>query len=560
MSDSLIPDIVKIILNHGIKDAVVSPGSRNAPLIRVLALETEITKHIIVDERSAAFFAIGLASMRKTPVVLVCTSGSAMLNYAPALAEAYYRCIPLLVITADRPTEWIDQDDSQTINQFKGLDNIVKRSYDLTPTDSADGQWFLNRIINDAVLCCQSGRPGPVHINVRISNPGMSIGKPMENIRIIHSVSPPAAMTTADARALGRNIASPKKVMIVAGFLPPSTKINRAICRLADIPNIVVLTETIANLHCDRAIQSIDATLAAMPREDIDRFCPDILITFGGAIVSRHIKQFLRQNKPKEHWYIGPMDTTIDCFQSLTLRIEIEPEIFLPQLASAMQPHRIDCSYATDWEVLKNRALSIRQSFTSRIPWSDFKAFSLLIPRIPRKFNVQYSNGTPIRYAQIFGEHQYHRCDCNRGVSGIDGCTSTAIGASVGYKDNVTLLISGDMSAMYDIGALTLRQVNSNFKLIVIDNDGGGIFKFINSTRHLDIVNQYFSVPSHLNIGDIANACGFRCFDVYCEEDLQRQVDLFFSETQKPALMTIHTDGTLSADILTEFFNFVQNN
>ena len=548
--------LVGLLAEHGVKDAIVSPGSRNTPLLVALSRSADITMRVVVDERSAAFIALGMSLVSGRPVAIVCTSGTALLNYAPAVAEAYYRRVPLIVISADRPEEWIDQDDSQTIVQRGALANYVKRSYDIPVEKVASDRWYANRMVNDAMLSAMSGRKAPVHINIQFDAP---LGRMADTVdappRFISMIDPAATLTTAQARQLGSTIASPRKVMIVAGFMSPDTVLNRALGRLAALPNFVVLTETTANLHGNAFIDSIDSTLSAIDKERLRDFKPDVAITLGGALVSRHIKQFLRTKPPVEHWHVGVARTTIDCFQCLTTRIELEPRVFFPMLASAMQPHRAECDYASRWAVMRSRAISLRQSFTARIPWCDFKAFSVLIPLIPRRWNVHYSNGTPIRYAQIFGEHEYHRCDCNRGVSGIDGCTSTAIGASLAYNGDVTLLVTGDMSALYDIGALACNYISPHFKMVVIDNGGGGIFRFIGSTDKLDILDDCFSVSNlRLPLRQLAEGFGFSYFEAADETELRRSFAAFRDETDRPAMLRIVTDGAVSADILKNFF------
>lgn len=554
-----------LLEEHGVRRAVVSPGSRNAPLLVAFSRRDKIKMDVVVDERSASFIALGYALVSREPVALVCTSGSALLNYGPAVAEAYYRKIPLIVVSADRPHEWIGQDDSQTIVQPGALSNYVKRSYNLPVGQSGNDIWYANRTINDAMMAALSGRLGPVHINVQLDDPlgemttVSDIADPSIS-RIIELVHPDMQISTQRARALGRTLASPLKVMIVAGFLPPDKTLNRALNRLAELPNFVILTETISNLHGKRFVGNIDSVLSAIKDEAIDEMVPDVVISTGGALVSRHIKQFLRTHSVREHWHVGETEDTVDCFMQLTKRIEIAPEVFFPQLAAAMQPHRAECDYARRWEVAKNRAGSLTDAYSSRISWSDFKAFATLIPLIPRRWNVQYSNGTPIRYAQIFGNHEYHRCDCNRGVSGIDGCTSTAIGASLAYELDITLLVTGDMSFRYDISALVSDQISAKFKIIVIDNGGGGIFRFIASTSALDVRERLFCCPKDMNYKQLFSSFGFEYFEASCEVELRKAFTLFAAVDSAPAALVIRTPGELSAEILKNYFKFCKSN
>ena len=558
--------IVSLLEKHGVKRAIVSPGSRNAPLLIALSRSKSIVSDVVVDERSAGFIALGYATVSEEPVALVCTSGSALLNYGPAIAEAFYRKTPLIVISADRPKEWIGQDDSQTIVQYNALSNYVKKSYDLPSGQGDNDIWYANRVVNDALLTAINGKNGPVHVNVQLAEPlGAMIDDSIDADnaifnRHIQMVKPFPQLAPLQSKQLAECIASHKKVMIVVGFMPPNKELNTALNTLSNLPNIVVLTETIANISGNRIIGNVDAALSSIKDDDTLEMVPDVVISTGGALVSRHIKQFIRNHKVKEHWHVGEVEDTVDCFMQLTLRVEISPEVFFSQLASSLLQFNTESDYAQKWETIRNRAVSLTSSYAAKSTWSDFKAFATFIPLIPQRWNVQYSNGTAIRYAQIFGNHKYHRCDCNRGVSGIDGCTSTAIGAALAYKPETTLLVTGDMSFKYDISALLSTQIGPHFKIIVINNNGGGIFRFIASTSNLDIREKMFCCPAETSYEELFKAHGFAFFEANDEEELRSSFEKFASETSLPSALVVNTDGELSAQILKDYFLYNKSN
>ena len=558
--------IVSLLEKHGVKRAIVSPGSRNAPLLIALSRSKSIVSDVVVDERSAGFIALGYATVSEEPVALVCTSGSALLNYGPAIAEAFYRKTPLIVISADRPKEWIGQDDSQTIVQYNALSNYVKKSYDLPAGQGDNDIWYANRVVNDALLTAINGKNGPVHVNVQLAEPlGAMIDDSIDADnaifnRHIQMVKPFPQLAPLQSKQLAECIASHKKVMIVVGFMPPNKMLNTALNTLSNLPNIVVLTETIANISGNRIIGNVDAALSSIKDDDTLEMIPDVVISTGGALVSRHIKQFIRNHKVKEHWHVGEVEDTVDCFMQLTLRVEISPEVFFSQLASSLLQFNTESDYAQKWETIRNRAVSLTSSYAAKSTWSDFKAFATFIPLIPQRWNVQYSNGTAIRYAQIFGNHKYHRCDCNRGVSGIDGCTSTAIGAALAYKPETTLLVTGDMSFKYDISALLSTQIGPHFKIIVINNNGGGIFRFIASTSNLDIREKMFCCPAETSYEELFKAHGFAFFEANDEEELRSSFEKFASETSLPSALVVNTDGELSAQILKDYFLYNKSN
>lgn len=543
---------------NGVKDIVLSPGSRNAPLIVALSRREGLRCLTVVDERVAAFTALGIGLQSGAPVALVCTSGTALLNYAPAVAEAFYRKVPLIVVSADRPAQWIDQDDSQTMRQPGALAAVVKETYDI-PADierTPDGLWLANRLINDALLTALSGRRAPVHINLRLDSPlnNTSAAYLPGSARKVTAITPRADLPVAEIRALGCRLASPRRVMIVAGFSAPDSVLNRALGRLAELPNVVVLTETTANLHSPRFLSRIDMLLSAMTPEERAAMRPDTVITTGGALVSRHVKEYLRSLEPLDHWHVGLSHTTIDCFRRLTVRVDMEPGIFFRQLASAMQPHRAASDYSAAWQSVNRRAAARHDSYVSSAPWSDLRAFAAIIPAIPPRWNLHLSNGTPVRYAQLMDCSAIHRTDCNRGVSGIDGSTSTAIGAAVAYRQAPTLLISGDMSAQYDIGAFFASHVPDRFRMIVIANGGGGIFRFIGATREMPELGQRLAVGVDLPWAHIARGLGWDYHEAASEEALREAFPRFAAETGRPALMIVRTPGAESAEVLRNYF------
>lgn len=547
--------LTDLLIAHGVRHAVISPGSRNTPLIIALSRREEITCHVVIDERSAAFIALGMGVQSGAPIALVCTSGTALLNYAPAVAEAFYRHIPLVVISADRPEEWIDQDDSQTLWQQDALAPYVKRSCDISARiDFPNGPWWTDRMINDTLLEALNGRRAPVHINVRLDAPlNTQTEYHKDSARVIEMVSPRASLPVSDIRAMAMPHASPARLLIIAGFHAPDEKLNRALIRLASLPNVVVMTESISNLHSPSFISRIDSTLCRLSEDEKRAMRPDTVITIGGAIVSRHIKEWLRSLPDLEHWHIGINHTTIDCFKHLTKRVEIDETIFMTQLAAAMQPHRAQCEYACLWHEAALRAKDIHDTYVCNAPWSDLKALSYVFAQIPRRCNLHLSNGTAIRYAQLMECGHVHRSECNRGVSGIDGCTSTALGASAMYS-GITVLISGDMSFQYDISALSSRLMTPRFKMIVMCNGGGGIFRFIGATSALPETEQFFAVGTNLPLRQLCDGYGIEYYEATDEASLKSSFGKFITEHERPALLAIHTPPQVSAEVLKGYF------
>ncbi|MDE6276566.1 MAG: 2-succinyl-5-enolpyruvyl-6-hydroxy-3-cyclohexene-1-carboxylic-acid synthase [Muribaculaceae bacterium] len=546
--------VCDLMEQYGVRRVVLSPGSRNAPMIVAVERSNVFESEVVIDERSAAFAALGMALASGEPVALVCTSGTSLLNYAPAVAEAYYRRVPLIVISADRPAEWIDQDDSQTIRQPGALGNIVRASLDVSESIYAgkDGPWWLNRRLNDVLTAATAGPvKGPVHINLQIGEP-LTAMVAEETARVrgkrIFQALPeggrlPEALTE-DFRGAG-------KVMFVIGFMSPDADTARLLDIVADA-GCVVLKEAQSNLHCSSkyVLGCIDATLRQERRSKGD-FIPDLVITMGGAILSRHVKAFLRREAHGARiWSVGHHDHAVDCFQGLDVRIEMSPRDFLASVAQ--NPGRKDTAFADRWAVAANSGYS--EKFAENAEWSDLSAVYTLMNMAPRGMRLQVSNGTAIRYVQLFkGYDKFSAIECNRGVSGIDGCTSTAIGYAAAC-DEPTLFLSGDMSAAYDIGALALPFVPPSFRMAVLNNTGGGIFRFIPTTRELPELEKGFVCAPKLPLRQLAEAYGFRYLEANSIEEIRSALPRFYDHSEQPTILNIITPAQKSADILINYF------
>ncbi len=555
--------IISLLHSHGVATAYCSPGSRNAPLLLALDECEEIEKHIVIDERSAAFQACGCSLIEKKPVALFCTSGTAVLDYAPAVAEAYYSGIPLIVISADRPREWIDQEDSQTIRQFGVLSHFVKGSYDVRaiPEGSLreyteDVKWTVNRTINEALIKSMEGKPGPVHINVQLSEPlGELTESPSSPQRRVELISTSESISAETLKKLALEVAD-SKIMLVAGFAVPDHLLDKAVRTFASLPNVVVMAETIANLHDPQPMSTmIDAVLCDMNDDMKEAMRPDIVISIGGALVSRMLKQYLRDYPPQLHWSIGHSNYFCDCFKSLTQKIEVAPASFFRQLSGAVRKTKVKIAsdYSFRWKELRNKSAKLADEYIQKSPWSDLRALDCIFKNLPFD-NLFVSNGTVVRYSQIL-PHSCHAEYCNRGVSGIDGSTSTAVGAAWAYRGKTTLL-SGDISWLYDSGASALGNVPFDMRMVVMDNSGGGIFRFIKSTSSIpeETREKYFCVNNLPDIMSIASGNGIEVMEANDMSELTEGIEWLSLESDMPRMLVVVTPPQESAEILAGYF------
>ncbi len=355
-------DIAEICAQHGVTDSIVCPGSRCAPLTLAFARHPDITCRSLSDERSACFVAIGIAQQTKSPVSIVCTSGSAAYNFAPGVAEAFFQEIPLLVFTADRPAEWIDQWDGQTIRQTNIFGAHVKKSYTLPQEyDHQDSAWHINRIVNEAIALSQEFPQGPVHINVPLREPlypGKDEKIHFSNTERIVRVTPSSyELSHAAIKNLSKAISKYSRILIVGGQHESNEILTRSIARFCKNNHAVLIGDVISNLHPLRqTIRHADTFLGQCEESVKQSLTPDLLITFGKSVISKNLKQFLRKYKPAEHWHIQPNAITADTFQSLTRLIQCTPQNFFVGLQS---PHRTRnqkiINYTKSWQEEENR-------------------------------------------------------------------------------------------------------------------------------------------------------------------------------------------------------------
>lgn len=574
---------VSLCKTHNITHIVISPGSRNAPLTISFTHDEFFTCYSIVDERCAAFFALGIAQQLQQPVAVVCTSGSALLNYYPAISEAYYSNIPLVVLSADRPKHLIDIGDGQTIKQknvygehvlysanlkldikeetkrsdseaipiFKSIENKLERMLGL----QKDIQTYNESEINET-LSLASLKSGPVHINIPFDEPlyeivdELSVNiKPVKLQKRIEKVDDFEIETCLD---IWHNT---NRKLILVGVLQPNSIEEQWLNELADDDSVVVFTETTSNIHHLDFFPGIDKLIAPLEETYLKALQPDILLTFGGAIVSKKIKVFLRTYKPQEHWHVD-LNTANDTFFSLDKHIELSPNTFL----SAFLPqvtHHVKSDYKSTFLAIRQKRRKLHDDYLKTIPFSDFTVFNSILKSIPKQSQLQVGNSSAIRYTQLFQMRKDIKVFCNRGTSGIDGSTSTAIGAAVVSKERTTF-VTGDLSFFYDSNALWNNYIPNNFRIIVINNGGGGIFRILPGHKNTDNFDTYFETKHHLTAKQLADMFGFMYSSANNQEDLDTALDSFYNGTKKPKLLEIFTPDRINDEILLDYLKFIK--
>lgn len=541
--------LAALMLEKGISDVVISPGSRNAPLINTFDALPEFRCFNIVDERSAAFFAMGLALRLGRPVAVACTSGSAMLNYAPAAAEAYYQKIPLLLLTADRPREWVDQSDGQTIQQAGTLDNVVKKSVNLTGgmRDEAE-EWFNTRVLNEALNALVDVDNGPVHINLPFAEPlydTVDVALPqVKSITLNRGMAQVDVSTLKDLQEEWE--AAPRKLVIV-GQMQPDENLQGLLNQLANDDAVVVLSEKTSNIKGDKILDSIDNLLFA---NDEAALAPDLLITLGGQIVSKKIKSWLRQHNAQGHWHFSAAAEVQDTFMSLTRVLSISPLSVLLNLTPTS-----NAAYAQQWQALNSRTQKLHKEYAASLEFCDFTVFDALIHNIPAGAVLHLANSTPVRYAQLF-PMQDVVYQSNRGTSGIDGVISTATGYAHD-DERLNILVVGDLSFFYDSNGLWNKHFPQNLKIVLINNGGGGIFRFIDGPSRMLASEEHFVAKHQTQAEGIVSAYNLEFKRANSQDEFEKGFQELLDEN-KAAVLEVNTPAEESAQALRGYFKFLK--
>ncbi len=547
--------IPEICLQLGLRRAVISPGSRNAPLIMALVNYPGFNCFSITDERSAGFVALGMAQQLNLPVALICTSGTAVLNYAPAIAEAYYQKIPLLVITADRPPELIDQNEGQSIRQRDIFANYIKKSFEL-PVDTAKliDQWYCGRIISEAVNYTMLDSPGPVHLNVPLREPLYTPIIPADNpAPIINVIENKRILDEIQWQGIATEWKKHKKKLVLCGFHKKDTVLNEALEIMAKNNEVVVMAENLSNLSSNWFIDSPECFLAGMDKNQKKEFSPDLVITIGGAIISKLLKNYLREYKCKEHWNIDENDLFIDTFGVLKKNIRLEPAIFFKKVRGEGNSN---VQFSELAGKINNERMKLHSGFFKSAAFSDIMVVNKIFETLPENINLQLGNSNPVRYSQLFKTKPYVVYNSNRGTSGIDGCVSTAAGAAM-VNNRPTVLITGDLAFIYDSNGMWNSMLPDNLRIIVINNNEGNIFKLIETSREVENIKNFLETPHKVNIEALATAYGLNYYFANDDKSLDKALSHFFEQKSKASVLEVKTSGEISARMFKLYYKLI---
>lgn len=562
---ALLRAATQLCVDKGIENFIIAPGSRSAPLTAALAQQPGLCCRVVPDERAAGYLALGLAQQTRRVVGLVCTSGTAALNLAPAVVEAYYQGVPLLVLTADRPPEWLDQQDNQAIHQFRLYEPHVLASYEW-PVDAShpDAQWHVLRTLNEALDRAAGWQPGPVHINVPLREPlypaSNTPGLPLARApQVITQLPATPQLSEASWQALLASWQQATRKLVLVGLHTPSPRLTDALARLSTRGDTAVIADLTANiLPAGTPLRHADAALGTRHRATLAALQPDLVISAGGPITSKYIKAFLRQAAPRAHWHVQPTTPAPDTFQTLTQVVPLLPADFFVQLAerSALLPSAAP-HYAAAWRALETKAIEQIAAFAAGAPFGELWATQHVLRALPAASRLQLGNSMAVRYANLLGlpaQTVLTGVHSNRGTSGIDGCVSTAVGAALATRD-LTTLITGDLGFFYDRNGLWHAHVPPNLRIVLLNNHGGGIFDIIDGPGSLPAAVQetFFLTPQPLTAARTAADHGLDYWHAARADEVLAALPDFFSPRPRAAILEIETDMAVNSAVFRQF-------
>lgn len=550
--------LTSLLLEYGVSDAVVCPGSRNAPIVHNLSVCEAIRCRPVTDERSAAFYALGLAIATRRPTVVCVTSGSALLNVMPAVAEAAYQHVPLVVISADRPQQWIDQLDGQTIPQPDALGRFVRKAVQLPEPHNDEERWLCRRLVNEAMHLATCRQGAPVHINVPISEPLFEFNTEQlpqlsrfNNIK--RAAIKDASMDMPDA------FHKAKRPMIVIGQLAHGTVSHETIRSLSE--KYVVMSEPLSNpsymtIHFDEAIRYIVSDNSSINDDEDDKtaYYPDYVIYVGDTLVSKPARRFLRNAKAPSCLITPDAAYIHDPLMTLTDIVECDTDSINALFASLCEAADTDerCRFHDRWQSFLDAYAAHADAYAPEYSqMATVKYFEEQLADLDIDICVHYANSSAVRLACIYAQHYVW---CNRGVNGIEGSLSTAAGFSLATHD-MTVCVIGDLSFFYDQNALWNSNLRGNLRIILLNNRGGGIFRQLPGLSDSPAADDLV-MASHENTAQgicTQNDIGYMSAKNMDEMQIGI-VTLLTRESERPMLLEVFTDSNDDVKALEKYF------
>lgn len=541
--------IIALLKKYNIRNCVLSAGSRNVPFVHSVEKDPFFKCYSVVDERSAGYFALGIAQQTNEPVVISCTSSTAATNYWPPVAEAFYQNVPILVMTSDRDPEMLGQWEDQMIDQVGMFDRHVKKSFNLPIIHEHDDELYCQRLVNDALLELTHRGTGPVHINIPMKSYNNSF-----NVKTLPDVVKYDRVTIEKSDILWEKklsqLKNAKKIAVVCGqrsFV--SDDLKKQISSFFKHYNSAIIVDYMSNLDFEEGINTVvcmdDRYVTTKKAQEL---LPDIVISYGGQIFSGVKDQFRKFPYKFEHWLVQEDGKVVDAFKSFTTVFECSPEYFFTKANKYAEDAENDKEYYNQW---KNYAGSV---IYPEFPWSHVYAIKQVVEKIPEDSILHLSINDAIRITNFFKLNQHIKTYANIGTHGIDGPLSTFLGQAVA-TDDPAFLVVGDLAFFYDMNAMRLRHIKNNVHVLLINNHGGSEFYF--NGMYKDKYSDLHTTARHQTKAEgWVKENNFIYLSAHDKESLNSAVKEFMrTDLDQPVFLEVFTEMSTDAKTIYDFFD-----
>lgn len=541
--------IIALMKKWGIRHCVLSAGSRNVPFVHSVEEDPYFQCYSVVDERSAGYFALGLAQELNEPVVISCTSSTATCNYWPPVAEAYYQGVPLIVLTSDRDPAMLGQWEDQMIDQVGMYDRHVKMSVNLPIIDNKADEIYCQRLINEAFLEMGHHGSGPVHINIPMKsyNNSFNIKELPEVTRFMrYSVNSPEEAWIEKIKKLKEA----KRILVTCGqnsYVSP--KLREEIKCFFEKYNSAIIVDYMSNMDFSEGINTTICMEARyVTTKKMKELLPDIVISFGGNIFSGIKEQLRKFAGDFEHWLIQEDGRVVDLYKSITTIFECTPEYFFSYCNKLASQNENDKNYFNQF---KQYADSVE---IPEFEWSHVYAIKEVVEKIPSQSLLHLSINDSIRITNFFKLQSGIKTYANIGTHGIDGCLSTFLGQAIA-TEKPSYLIIGDLAFFYDMNAIRLRHIGKNVHILLINNEGGSEFYFNRMWKN-EASDLHTTARHHTQAEGWVKSNNFIYLSAHDKESLNESLKEFMrNDLESPVFLEVFTEMKRDSEIIYEFFD-----
>ena len=541
--------IIALLKKYGIKHCVLSAGSRNVPFVHSIEEDPDFHCYSVVDERSAGYFALGLAQELNEPVVISCTSSTATCNYWPPVAEAFYQGVPIVVLTSDRDPEMLGQWEDQMIDQVGMYDRHVRKSVNLPIIHDHDDEIYCQRLVNEALLELNHHGTGPVHINVPMKayNNSFNIKKLPEATKF-ERLCLDSEKTLWDAKL--ETLKKARRILVTCGqnsYVSPALK--KSLSEFFLKYNSAVSIEYMSNVDLEEGLNlNVCMDARYVTNKKVKELLPDIVISFGGNIFSG-IKEQLRKFAGQfEHWLIQEDGRVVDLYKSITTIFECKPEHFFQYCVESAGSAKNDHVY---YKALKQYVDSV---VYPDFPYSHVYAIKEVVEKIPSNSVLHLSINDSIRITNFFKLNPNIKTYANIGTHGIDGCLSSFLGQAA-VNDKPSFLVIGDLAFFYDMNALRLRHIGNNVHILLINNEGGSEFYFNHMWKN-KASDLHTTARHHTKAEGWVKSNNCIYLSAHDKESLSTSLQEFMrTDLDQPVFLEVFTEMKTDSDVIYDFFD-----